>query len=386
VPLEEPSWWYDEQPALRRSIATTVLKPLAVLYGMAARRRFIAAKPYVSELPVICIGNFTAGGTGKTPMAIHIAGLLQALGERPVFLSRGFGGALAGPHWVEPGCDRTAQVGDEPLLLAEQAPALIARERMAGAKAIAAAAAAARDPAWRASVIIMDDGLQNPSLHKDLTIAMVDGRRGFGNGLVLPAGPLRAPLAFQLPLADAIIINGAAQDPQIKQHPQIDQGQQIDQDTPNNDGEVIAERLRSQFNGPILNAETIAGSDSAWLTKAPVVAFAGIGAPQRFYRLLASLGADVVETRSFKDHHSYSDGDARILLNTAKARAAQLVTTEKDLVRLSGDGPAMNALKSTSRALPISLQLAPAGEQQLVTLLKSALRKTSPAKVRNAQT
>ena len=182
--LDEPPWWYRDPP----SGIATVLRPLAALYGWAAAARYWRATPYRSRLPVICVGNFTAGGTGKTPLVIHLCERLKAAGHEPVALTRGYGGRLSGPYWVNAKSDVARDVGDEALLLARAAPTLVARDRRAGAHAI-------ETGPHPVTVIVMDDGLQNPGLAKDLTIAVVDGGRGFGNGLTMPAGPLRAPLA-----------------------------------------------------------------------------------------------------------------------------------------------------------------------------------------------
>jgi tetraacyldisaccharide 4'-kinase len=169
------------------------MAPLGALYGWAARLRY-ARQAYRSRLPVICVGNLTAGGTGKTPLTLHLCERLRARGRHPAVLTRGYGGSRAGPHWVAD-VDGPDAVGDEALLLARAAPTLVARDRAAGARAIEQASDAGT---VAADVIVMDDGLQNPQLTKDLTLAVVDGARGIGNGRVMPAGPLRAPLSFQL--------------------------------------------------------------------------------------------------------------------------------------------------------------------------------------------
>jgi tetraacyldisaccharide 4'-kinase len=186
VRLDEPTWWYGGGGDFRQR----ALVPLGRLYGWIAERRYSRHRPYRSRLPVICVGNFTAGGTGKTPLAIAIARLLIARGERPVFLTRGYGGRTAGPAWVAASPGAARLYGDEPLLLCAVAPTLVARDRRAGVIAIEADR---RQP----TVIVMDDGLQNGAVAKDLSLALVDGKRGVGNGEVIPAGPLRAPLDFQ---------------------------------------------------------------------------------------------------------------------------------------------------------------------------------------------
>src|ERR1700745_281167 len=191
--MSEPAFWW-------RTGTGGPIAPLAALYAAVAGLR-VKARGRQAGLPVICLGNLTVGGAGKTPAALAVAQLLQAAHERPFFLSRGYGGQLAGPARVNPALHRAADVGDEPILLARLAPTVVARDRVAGA-AFARSAGA--------SVIVMDDGFQNPSLAKDLSLVLVDGRRGIGNGRVVPAGPLRAPLELQLARAQALIVVGAA--------------------------------------------------------------------------------------------------------------------------------------------------------------------------------
>ena len=178
-----------------------LLSPAAWVYGRMAQRRFERRTPYASRLPIVCIGNFTAGGTGKTPLTQAVVRLLQDRGIRPVVLSRGYGGSIKDATVVDAAHHRAAEVGDEPLLLAQGVPVVIARDRRAGVQLI-------EGGGIPADVVIMDDGLQNPSVRKNLVVALVDGGRGVGNGAVIPAGPLRAPLEFQLGLADAIVVNG----------------------------------------------------------------------------------------------------------------------------------------------------------------------------------
>jgi len=178
----------------------TLLQPVAALYGWAATALYWRATPYRSRLPVICVGNFTVGGTGKTPLVLYLCERLKAAGHEPVAFTRGYGGRLSGPYWVNAKSDVARDVGDEALLLAKAVPTLVARDRRAGAQAI-------ETGPHSVTVIVMDDGLQNPGLAKDLALAVVDGSVGLGNGRVMPAGPLRAPLAFQLELTDAIVVN-----------------------------------------------------------------------------------------------------------------------------------------------------------------------------------
>ncbi|MDX2202766.1 MAG: tetraacyldisaccharide 4'-kinase [Hyphomicrobiaceae bacterium] len=346
MPLEEPAWWYAREP----NRVARLLSPLGRLWGHVARRRLARARPYRSRLPVVCIGNFTAGGTGKTPLVLHVCALLAARGEAPAALTRGYGGSFKGPYWVDPVHDHAAQVGDEALLLAAAARTLVSRNRALGARAIEAGPHAT-------SVIVMDDGLQNPSLEKDLVIAVVDGARGFGNGRVLPAGPLRAPLDVQLALADLIVVN---------EPPGSDAG--------------VAEGLRRSFTGPVLRAGTVPREDTAWLRDRPVLAWAGIGNPARFFATLHGLGADVRAQRTFRDHHELRPEEAAALLALAEANDWQLVTTEKDLVRLGRRDGAAGVLAMHARALPIRLAFAGNDGERLGELIASSLhaRRAAP--------
>ena len=343
MPLDEPGWWYRDGPTL----ASRLLAPVAWAWGEVAERRFRRARPARAAMPIICIGNLTAGGTGKTPFALLVADRLARLGRRPAFLTRGYGGRIRGPHLVDLGVDSARDVGDEPLLLARAAPVIVAVRRAAGA-----AAAPRLVPA--ADVLVMDDGLQNPSLAKDLVIAVVDGRRGFGNGRVMPAGPLRASLDAQLGWADAIVVNT------------------VGAPAPG-DPSTLLDRLRRDFKGPVLQARTEPKGDYAWLRGASVLAFAGIGAPERFLATLAGLGSIVVDTMIFPDHHTFSETEAYDLLDRAAGTGMTLVTTEKDLVRLDRTKPAQSRLADAARAVAIGTVLEPAELDRLDALLRAAL-------------
>ena len=336
--LDEPTWWYCEPP----SGIATVLKPLAALYGWAAARRYWRSTPYRSRLPVICVGNFTAGGTGKTPLAIHLCERMRAAGHEPVALTRGYGGRLAGPYWVNAKSDMARDVGDEALLLARVVPTLVARDRRAGAHAI-------ETGPHPVTVIVMDDGLQNPGLAKDLTVAVVDGGRGLGNGLAMPAGPLRAPLQFQLELTDAIVVNG------------------VEADAP------AAEWLRHRFAGPVLRSSLVAAESADWLKGRRVAAWAGIGAPERFFAMLRALGADVAETLAFRDHQWLGEGDAWRLLELARQHEATLVTTAKDMARLTGADGLRARLAAASRVFHVKQFFAEPDAERLMSLVDTAL-------------
>ncbi len=285
-----------------------LLTPLSWLWRAGAALRRLRAKPWTAPVPVICIGNLSAGGAGKTPTAIAVAELCRDLGRAPHFLSRGHGGRLAGPARVDPSRHTAADVGDEPLLLAALAPTWIARDRAAGARAAVAAGA---------EVIVMDDGFQNPSLAKDLSLVVVDGAVGFGNGRMIPAGPLREPIAGGLARADALVIVGddAAGTASL--------AGAVRPDLP-----VWRARLE-----PAPTALALAGS--------AVVAFAGIGRPAKFFDMLKEVGARLVTTHAFPDHHNYRTDQIMKLCELADAAGARPVTTFKDYVRLSGEARAM---------------------------------------------
>lgn len=340
--LSEPSWWY-RSPA--DGIAN-VLQPLAALYGWSAQSRYLRGRPYKCGLPVICIGNFTAGGTGKTPLVSYLCTRLKDAGHAPVVLTRGYGGRHTGPYWVDAVSDIARDVGDEALLIARVAPTHIARDRAAGARAI-------ETGPHRATVILMDDGLQNSGLTKDLTIAVVDGRRGLGNGLVMPAGPLRLPLALQLELTDAIMVNEPS----------------------SVTGAPVADWLRQSFAGPVLRAATVPAATTEWLKGARVVAWAGIGAPERFFGMLEALGAVVAQSVALRDHEMPGASDIARLLELARRHSAVLVSTEKDMARLAGATGAAAELAAATRVLPVRLALAEADADRLYSLVDTALQR-----------
>ncbi len=295
--MKAPAFWWREP-----GLAARFLEPASLVYGAVAARRM--QRPGArAPVPVICIGNVTLGGAGKTPTAIHVAGVLRSMGWSPAFLTRGYGGALAGPIPVDPARHGFREVGDEALLIARHAPTILSRRRPQGA-ALAASLGA--------DVIVMDDGLQNPSLFKDLTLAVFDAASGIGNGLVFPAGPLRAPHEPQWARIDAMLLIGNGEP-----------GQAIATEASGQGLPVFLGRLRAETGA----AASIRGRR--------VLAFAGIGRPEKFFATLREIGADPVETRSFPDHHAYREREIAELLDKAAARELIPVTTEKDAVRLA---------------------------------------------------
>lgn len=303
-----------------------LLAPVSALYGRIAGKRMEKSPTHRSQLPVLCVGNFTAGGTGKTPLSIALAEMVRDLGREPVFLTRGYGGSAHGPLVVDVHTSTAAETGDEPLLLARAAPTVVARDRVAGIETIEKKFSAN-------TVVIMDDGLQNPALAKSFTIAVVDVSRRFGNRHCLPGGPLRAPLKAQLPRANAILISG-----------------QADAVT-----ETAALRdVTEVFGGLVLRAQVAPAGDLKWLKGAKVLAYAGIANPARFFRLLEAQGAELAGRRTFADHHTFSDAEAAELLREAESLGARLVTTEKDFVRLHGTIGARGTLRDMSLTLPVT--------------------------------
>jgi tetraacyldisaccharide 4'-kinase len=327
--MREPAFWW-RKPAL----AAGLLAPGAACYGAIAARR-MARQGVRVGVPVLCVGNFTHGGAGKTPTVTMLATMLQAAGEQPFCLSRGYGGSLAGPKRVDPHADGAALVGDEALLLARQAPTIVARDRAAGAQAAAAAGA---------SVIIMDDGLQNGSLAKDFTLAVVDGRRGVGNGKVFPAGPLRAPLAAQLKCTDALLLVGGG-----------DGASNV----------IAAAAGLPAFHGRLLPD---AGT-TAELKARNVLAFAGIGDTEKFFATAAAAGIAIAERRPFPDHHRYTAEEAAELIMQAEHNGLALLTTEKDRARMTGE-PLLAALAACAHVLPVTMVVEEADELRALVLSK----------------
>jgi tetraacyldisaccharide 4'-kinase len=299
--MREPTFWWRSPSWMSR-----VLAPLGFLYGAISGRRMLG-KGHRTAVPVICVGNYSLGGAGKTPTVIALIKMLRAAGETPVVLTRGYGGRLAGPVRVDPDVHTAGDVGDEPLLLARSAAVIVSRDRVAGSDAAHKVGA---------TVIVMDDGFQNPSLQKDVSLVVIDGRRGVGNAGVFPSGPLRAPLAVQLDRTDVLIVSG--------------DGSAADE---------LAEELEAR-GGLVLKARIVADGDAvASLRGKRVLAFAGIGDPQRFFATLKASSIDVAATRAFDDHHPFTAAEIDQLIDDAREASLTLVTTEKDFVRLRGIAP-----------------------------------------------
>lgn len=281
----------------RKGAVSTLLMPVAWLYGAATGMRVGRKARYTAPVPVICVGNLTAGGTGKTPVTLAIAKLLLGDGKAPHVLTRGYGGRLKGPARVDPAQHSVREVGDEPLLLAQTAPTWVARDRTA-------AAAAAVDAG--ADILIMDDGHQNPALHRDLSLIVIDGGFGFGNGRLIPSGPLREPVKKGLARADAAVLIGS-------------------------DATGAANRIGSL---PLLEARTVPSEQAMALQGHRVVAFAGIGRPDKFFDTVRDLGAELVEALAYPDHYVFPENEIMFICELASDRDAIPVCTEKDFMRL----------------------------------------------------
>jgi len=311
--MRAPEFWKHRKYTHALAPALTLLwSPCGWVYGQAVEiKQQLSGQPWTCPAPIICVGNLTVGGAGKTPVALGIMQRLQSFGLNAHFLTRGYGGKLTGPVQVDSNLHTYQDVGDEALILAQTAPTWVSPDRVKGAQSAFENGAQA---------IVMDDGFQNPSLYKNLSVIVIDGAYGFGNGHVMPAGPLRQPLKPGLDRSDVFMIIG--------------------------DDQFNVSKI---LNKPILKASVHKNNWSEIFAQRPVIAFAGIGRPQKFFDAIKNQGGDLIESHAFADHFPYDNRHLEPIINSAKSKNAVIVTTEKDMVRIPEN------LKHEVKALTISL-------------------------------
>lgn len=329
--MKAPNFWRaDASP----SLMPMLLKPFSWIYrGIDRLNRSLQSTTRVG-IPVICVGNVVAGGAGKTPVAVAVAKFFLSMGLKPHFLSRGYGGSLNGPVRVVLDVHTFAEVGDEPLLLAETAPVWVSHDRVKGAEAAEAAGA---------DIIIMDDGFQNPGLHKDLSLLVIDGDYGIGNGSLLPSGPMREPIESALARAQAVVqVGGSAESLAV---------------------------LGIKKDMLFFRTHLVPDPTASVISSERVVAFAGIGRPEKFYDSLRRSGCELVESFSFADHHVYTADELMKMVERATFQDAALVTTRKDYVRLSGEAKLM----VTVFDIELNVEAPDAFQQLLLSIIPKAL-------------
>ena len=338
---EAPPFWFQKP-----GFAAWALSPLGFIYGRIAAGRMQSKPGHVSNVPVLCVGNLIAGGAGKTPTAIAIAKIARQSGFRPGFLSRGYGGNVHSPTLVDIKTHNCRDVGDEPLILGLYGETVVSPDRPAGAQLL---------EEQGVDLIIMDDGFQNPSLHKDYTLAVVDAGRGIGNGFCIPAGPMRAELKTQLAMASGLLLIG------------------------NSDAGTKIVRMSAKMAKPIITADIAVRKPEQWQGE-NVLAFAGIADPTKFYKSLETAGANIVATREFHDHHPYSDGECQELMAEAQAKGLTLVTTEKDAVRLVRTGGRQQELRKVCKVMHIDLSFE--NPKMVETMLRDTVRRAEEIRLK----
>ena len=333
--LKTPNFWYrpeDSSPSCLEHILT----PISAVYGFLYTLDQSIHSKHQANIPVFCIGNISAGGTGKTPTAIAFMNTIRKheLAKNPYFLIRGYGGAEDGPLLANPKEHTAWDIGDEALILAEHAPTIVACDRAAGAQMA---------EEHGADMLIMDDGLQNPGIYKDLRFVVINGEMGFGNQKLMPAGPLRQPLKKGFEITDGFILIGE-------------------------DERNVVSSLPA--NTPLLKAQLKGGPDFKADKNAKYIAFAGLGYPQKFFNFLKNtLGLDVVESIAYSDHHPYEEDDLQALHEKAQNLDAKLITTEKDFMRL----PQIDGIDVVT--VPVEMHWN--NENALVNLLKKSINERS---------
>ncbi len=316
--LKTPNFWR------KRTIVSTLLLPISYLYYLGSIIIQLFTTKNTADIPIICVGNVTVGGAGKTPFTIALYYLLKKYGYSPAIISRGYGGTLQGPIKVDPELHSFKEVGDEPLLMAKQMPVFIAKKRYLAINLL---------KEHNFNVAILDDGLQNPDLKKDISLLVINGITALGNDYMFPAGPLREPLRKALQKSDAVII--------------------IDHDRT-----CFAHRV----NKPVIRG-SIESASTQDLMRKKVVAFAGIAYPEKFFSSLESLSCNVINTKKFPDHHVYKDEELEQLIMQAKNNSALLITTEKDYMRIP------EKYHKDILTLPIKISIDRENEEKIKSLL-----------------
>ncbi|MBB5752107.1 tetraacyldisaccharide 4'-kinase [Prosthecomicrobium pneumaticum] len=343
--IKAPGFWWRRRP----TAAALGLAPAGLVYGAVSASRMRRPPELVAPVPVVCIGNFTVGGAGKTPTALALARIARTLGRTPGFLTRGYGGRAGAAAVVDPAIHDPAIVGDEAILLAAEAKTVVSADRPAGARLLVEEGV---------DLVIMDDGFQNPALAKDLSLLVVDGGAGIGNGFVFPAGPLRAPLAAQMVRADAVLVvgEGAAGDKLV--------------------------RRAARAGKPVLRARLEPVPDQTF-DAAGYLAYAGIGRPEKFFDSLVAAGVPLKEARGFPDHHVFTVEDAHRLRARAAEADLALISTEKDMARLARATRERGELRE--RTTVFRVRLAFADEGRVRALFTDMLRRIAVARPRPVQ-
>jgi len=329
--IKTPIFWYDK--SFFSKLKAYLLIPLSIIWIIVSRIKVILSHPYKSKLKVVCIGNLTIGGTGKTPFAINVFKLLKNMGHNPAFLTRGYSGGNHGPLEVKTNHTHF-EIGDEALLLSNVGTTIVSKNRSSGAKFI-------ENDDRNFNVIIMDDGLQNNQLHKDINILLIDKNRIFGNEYCIPAGPLRESISYGIKKINTIILTGHNEE-------NFNLNYKIIKNIPVFNSKIVIENLPK-------------------IKKNDVLAFCGLANPLKFYKTLEENKFNVIKTRSFPDHHKYTNEDISNLEKDAKKEKLQLITTQKDYVKIESKN------KNLINVLPINLILAKKDEAKFKSFLKDLI-------------
>ena len=330
--LKTPNFWFKKD-----SFLITILYPLSKLYIFFSKLRHQKTKAVSLKTPLICVGNATVGGAGKTPTSIAIAKLLKNLNLKPGFLTRGYGGETKGPFRVNALYHTAKQMGDESLILAQHTPTYVAKDRAKGGQKM---------DGLNLDALIMDDGYQNPSLKKDISFLVIDGQTGFGNDHVFPAGPLREPVEDAVERADALVIIGSPSD--------------------------NVSKVLSTTSVPIFPATVKSLFPENIDKETKLIAFSGIAFPDKFFNSLKDNGYHLLKKIPFADHHFYTEKDFSNLREKARSVGAKLITTEKDYVRLT------KAQKKYVSYVPI--ELCWKNKKEITTFLKAKIKECAQAK------